>query len=384
MANKDYIPVVSDFYYVKSAWYEKIIKGISLSAGASREKLPIKVFSTALEEINFEDLPDVVVLTNGMQDYVHFAVNALMRAGKQIVLTGLEADYLGDLVSYTTTNHRLDMEGMIHYLITHDKKRIALVGFREGAINDSIFYRSAICESKRLGAPILENSIFIWQNMLENALNEFVKAAGRFDAAVCPNDTIALCLVNICKAENIGIPGDLFITGACDMVIGRYCEPTLTTIKIDFEKIGNETFNTWDFIRKRQRARSLVKVLIPGKIIARASTAFLEVPPQSHKQFSEKISNGADQKSNFFTDPLIHSMIRIENCLCNRDELDRKIILGIMQGKSYETLSEDLFMSISTINYRRNKIFRDVDVSTRAAFELLMHENIGKITTDSA
>jgi len=382
MADAEYIPVISDPNYTGSVWFERITKGISLSAAASREKLPIKVFSTELGQINFEDMPDVVVITNGLQEYVHSAVKALQRAGKQIILTGLEADYLGDLASCVTTNHRLDMESMIQYLVGHGKRRIALVGFREGAINDSNYRRAAISAARSLGAPIGEKSVFIWNNMLEDTLNEFVRASGSYDVAVCPNDSIALSLVNVCKAAGIDIPGDMFVTGTCDMLIGRYCDPSLTTIQIDFEKIGYETFNVWNFIRKRLYARALLKVMIPGKLVARTSTAFLEVPPQLHNKPTEEFSSDAYQKKVFFTDPLIQSMIRIENCLSNRDELDRKIILGIMQGKSYETLSEELFVSVSAISYRRVKIFKDADVSTRAAFELLMHDNIGDMSTD--
>ena len=53
-------------------------------------------------------------------------------------------------------------------------------------------------------------------------------------------------------------------------------------------------------------------------------------------------------------------------------EIDQKIVMAILQGKSYEQMEEMLFMSGSAIRYRRSRIFRDAGVSNRAEFEQLL------------
>ena len=77
----------------------------------------------------------------------------------------------------------------------------------------------------------------------------------------------------------------------------------------------------------------------PGLYHSRESTGNLslkEALPQAGSQSVSTFESG----SNFFTNPTINSLIRFENCLSNRDEIDQKIIMAILRGKSYEQMEE--------------------------------------------
>jgi len=56
------------------------------------------------------------------------------------------------------------------------------------------------------------------------------------------------------------------------------------------------------------------------------------------------------------------------------DSLDGKIIDGILMGKSYEILAEELFTSLSTIRYRAGRIYHSANVSGRSEFENLLKQ----------
>jgi DNA-binding LacI/PurR family transcriptional regulator len=373
------LPVISDPFYTKSTWYQEIITGIRNASKSLRYQHDVTIFSDPVNEIDFSKLPPVVIVTNGSQGYVNATINALAKAGKHIVLSGLDSGHFGEMISCATSSRRTDMERLVYYLIGHGRKRIALVGFWRESINDMLFYHSAMSAAMRYGAPIAENSVYFWKEHLTESLDNFIKNAWQFDAAVCPNDTVALCLAKYCRVNQISIPENLYLTGISNMQIGRYCEPPLTTIAMNFNSIGEETLNVWHYIHTHFPRPTSIKVLVPGKLIVRASTDFKPEIPYSYaiNAQSEMPNNFPDNQ--FFTDRLITELIRIENCLHQRDELDQKILVGIMQGKSYEALAEELFISISAIRYRRNKIFKDADVKTRAAFEHLIRENIGNI-----
>ena len=351
-----------------------------------RKEYPIKIFSDPVSEIDLSALPPVVIVTNGSKTYIKSTIDALIQVQKHIVLSGLDSEQFGEMVSCATHSRRTDIEKLLHYLIRHDRRRIALVGFWRESINDMLYYHSAMSGSMSFGEPIPEHAAYFWKHRLSESMAAFIKDAQQYDVAVCPNDTVALVLLNWCKAKNISIPSDLYITGISNMQIGRYCDPTLTTIAMDFKSIGEETLNVWDFVINHLPKPTSIKVLVPGKLIVRASTDYKEAMPQlfSGAALDFAINDSAIdlEENQFFVDPLISALMQMENCLHQRDELDQKILIGIMQGKSYETLAEELFTSVSTIRYRRNKIFKDADVDTRAAFEHLMRENIGNVASN--
>ena len=138
-----------------------------------------------------------------------------------------------------------------------------------------------------------------------------------------------------------------------------------------FREIGKETYYVREHLIRRESKCSRISVSIPARIIPRESTGNLslkEALPQAGSQSVSTFESG----NNFFTNPTINSLIRFENCLSNRDEIDQKIIMAILQGKSYEQMEEMLFMSGSAIRYRRSRIFRDAGVSNRAEFEQLL------------
>ena len=61
-----------------------------------------------------------------------------------------------------------------------------------------------------------------------------------------------------------------------------------------------------------------------------------------------------------------------ERCLQACDELDSRIIGLILQGLSYESISEALFLSDSSLQYRVRKIFRLAQVDSRRSFEKML------------
>lgn len=374
-----YLPIISDPYYMKSTWYQEIIAGIKGGAASLRVPQPVRIFSEPLTEEGLASLPPVVILTNGSKAYVQSSVNALLSAGKHIVLSGLDSEPFGELISCATSSRRTDMARLVKYLISHGRKRIALVGFWNESLNDMLYYHSAISAATQYGAPIGKHAVFFWKECLGESLNAFIQHTSLFDAAICPNDTVALCLINYCRTRNIRVPQDLFLTGISNMHIGRYCDPSLTTIAMDFKGVGVETFNVWHYVYEHLPKPSSIKILVPGNLIIRASTDFAEEVPFSDAIDIQNSVLDEYPDNQFFIDPLITSLLRVEKCLHQRDEIDQKILIGIMQGKSYEKLAEELFLSTSTVRYHRNKIFKDADVNTRAAFEHLMRENIGNI-----
>jgi len=120
-----------------------------------------------------------------------------------------------------------------------------------------------------------------------------------------------------------------------------------------------------------------VRIHVPSTLITRKSTDYMPEPP-----FDSPASFIDLYDLNFFSDTFfesshIQSIMQIENCISQRDPLDFKIMSGLLSDLSYEALSERLFISMSGIRYRVNKIYKDAGVTTRTDFVNLFREHLG-------
>ena len=331
--------ILCDPFYHSSNWFQEIIAGFRDAAAKDRNNSPIHIHSMG-------------------------TIGQLRQAGIPVILSGVDGAHFGSDICSVASDSALAMTQMVRYLLSYDRKRIALAGFWSSSRNDMAFLDAAVAAADRFGYPISPQSIFLWENQLDESLNAFFQKYEDYNAVICPNDTIAICLTRACRERDIRIPETLFVTGASNMRISQKFEPSITTISMDFREIGKETYYVREHLIRRESRCSRISVSIPACIIPRESTGNLslkEALPQAGSQSVSTFESG----NNFFTNPTINSLIRFENCLSNRDEIDQKIIMAILQGKSYEQMEEMLFMSGSAI-------FRDAGVSNRAEFEQLL------------
>ena len=67
----------------------------------------------------------------------------------------------------------------------------------------------------------------------------------------------------------------------------------------------------------------------------------------------------------------------LENCLANCDEMDIRIIRGLLKGSSVEKIAEELFISVGTARYRLKKLYSAANVAGKQEFMELFRRYIG-------
>ncbi len=93
-------------------------------------------------------------------------------------------------------------------------------------------------------------------------------------ALFCANDTTAIGAVRALQEDGKRIPEDVSIIGIDDIPTSQYISPSLTTVHIPIDEMGNMTFK---ILRDRiEGGHTLpVKILLPFRIIERESCASL-------------------------------------------------------------------------------------------------------------
>ena len=131
----------------------------------------------------------------------------------------------------------------VKYLLSKGHERIAFVGME--TIQE--FYNSSCQGYKR---ALLESDITpeeAWMHGGTDEKESIAKCAAvigdktrDITAVLCATDVIAVTLMKQLTEMGVSVPNDISVCGMDDVLIARYCTPSLTTIEIDKRKMGEE------------------------------------------------------------------------------------------------------------------------------------------------
>lgn len=366
------LPLFFDEKSSASTQYSNTIQGIRTAAARFGTRL-LMISEKEAESLSFNTLPAVAIITSASMPFIQESIARLREHDRAAVLAGTDSEQFGHCVSCATPSRRTETQQLVNYLYNCGKEHIALVGFGRNSINDNFRYHAAMSAVAAWGEPLGEGDVWLWQHDPRESFEQFLDVYDRYDAVICPNDIMAICFINCCKARGVRVPDDLFVASFGNMSIGRYFRPSITTMTMDMLNVGEQAFNVWRFLMANGSAqKTTLKITVPSRILARESTAGICIEAGSG---SVQPTLQADR---FYFNPTISVLLNIESCISQRDAIDMRIIKGLMDEKSYEMLSDELFISGSTLRYRLNKMFADAGVRGRQEFESLMHAYLGE------
>lgn len=368
------IAVVWEESCVHSVWHKQIFQ--SFRKAAAQAQYAVEIVQL-LPEADLSHYSDIFLILGNSHEKLMGAIQYLSSRNKQMILAGMDADSLSSQVSCVTHSRSRQMLQMIEYMRDCGRERMAIVGAGKLSLNDGVKVEAALRYTKDAAFPIEATDVFSWNSRLDDCFDAFMERASHYDAVICPNDYVAFALLRKLVLCGIRVPEDLFVAGFSDQAIDRYCTPSITSITMDYAAVGSYAFSVWQHLRSLGKADLVCKLLVPGRLIVRGSTAFV---PVSSKNTSTVHYGEADEKEQFYHNATIERLMLIENCLTSHDELDMRIIEGILQDVSYEALCDKLYISQNALHYRVGKLYKDVNCRTRAQFTELFRSFFGTFT----
>lgn len=363
------VPVLWDEDCFSSSIYKEMAQGIS--AAAAQTQRSVQIFTSCQQMMQAVPKDRTVIVIGYETPKLQTSLTELTEQGRQVLLAGLDGERFGARVSSASPSRRRATAMLIQYLLECGKERIALVACGDRSVNDMMR-----CETLRSflvarGCKNPDSHIFYYQNFVEESFYGFYDHWKEFDAVICPNDYVALCLIRFCQERGIRIPEDLYLSAFSDRMVSRYCWPNITTMSIDFAGVGNCSYQAWEFLEEHRNEHLQIQITTPSRLIIRQSTAneFHSIDSSNGIIFDADFQGGP-----FYSDPTIARVMQIENCLAQCDMLNLQIIGNLLDGKNYDSISETLFISRSALNYRLKKIFRAAGVSGRKELETLFGE----------
>lgn len=99
------------------------------------------------------------------------------------------------------------------------------------------------------GYEIGENRIYygdFWKDQGDNACDYFSSGGKWPEAIICANDNMALSVCDVLCERGIRVPEDIIVTGYDGEEEGKYYQPALTTVEVDFKDMAHQAVNLID------------------------------------------------------------------------------------------------------------------------------------------
>lgn len=351
---------------ITPAWISESIR--SLCEVAAQKRFAVQCGRINDMPSSWRDgVPVIVFCTTNR--WTQQAIHQLQLRGVKPIVVGVTPDKFSEDISGVTMNRRAFIENILNYFVSHGRRRPALFGISTQISNDIIKVEHFLRVAQALHLEVSEKDVYSVGTDCENleaAAKAFLAQKMRYDSVICSNDFLALFLLGETRKQNIAVPRDLWLCGYGNYLIGMCCTPSITSAAIDTRALAQQAFQISKLLSAYPDISHMV-VSINCAIVPRGSTNFRPVP-QSRLGGNEPINRIYSRT----LDGAAGVLHNLENCLCQCDELNAKILAAILRGDSYEQIEADLFISSGAIRYRAKKMFHTLGVSGRSDFQALL------------
>lgn len=133
---------------------------------------------------------------------------------------------------------------LVDYLVSLGHKKIAFVGGdTENDVSNIRFeaYKKALSKNKiKVDDNLIIVSRYYETDNIEKTIKSLLELKDKPTAIMFPDDYTAIAAIKILSKFGLSCPDDISITGFDGINVGQMISPSLTTIKQDVKKIGQE------------------------------------------------------------------------------------------------------------------------------------------------
>lgn len=196
---------------------------------------------------------------------------------------------------------------------------------------------------------------------LENCFRAFLPKAAGYDAVICVNGYAAISLVKKMEKENPKLLENLVIVTFEEVLKHSKYNRWILVVDFELESYGKTALAMIELISGNDGISSMT-VQVKGKIC--------EIPEKNFKPESgEQVKEGL-----LYEDPEIIHMARIEQLLCNADDLDHHIIAMLLDNAKYSEIADSCYMTEGNVKYRVKKYMSICDCKTKKELLELLQE----------
>lgn len=194
-------------------------------------------------------------------------------------------------------------------------------------------------------------------------------ALNRFDAVICTNNIVASSFVQHAWEDGIAIPDDLYVAAMTDSLLLQHLSVPVTAVSPDYMQIGKQAVMLYAFL-SHQKGNSRVSISVPFRFSIRESTDLMPWT-QEVEEDQFQIPNTAPEPD-FYSDPDVLLFSKADRLMNIYDDTDIKFIRGLMSGNTYDQISQNTYLTIDSLKYRKKRMMKAVSCNDPEDFLFLL------------
>ena len=330
------VGILLDSKYSESLWCKSLY--ISLTERLRKKRIQFCEIFDCVDS----DMEAIFIIASDME-WTLSAITQLNNNGiKPILICNQSEKLAGCMYSCVCSDINASMKNLLDALKERGKSRIALYGINTDSISDISRVDSLITWS---GENFEIKKIFNNNGSLQNCFADFLEYEDDIDAVICANDFAAVSLVRNLKQKFPEKLKKLHIISCAQTPISNYYRDEILSLNMNFEQYGKAAVRIYDTLQKHPYLTEMtIKVLWSLENI---------------NSLPKKVNIELDLKSSeddFYNDAELSEMLIVDKILQNSDDVDKRIINNLLNGKTIEQIAEDCFLTISGVKYRIKKI----------------------------
>lgn len=240
-----------------------------------------------------------------------------------------------------------------------EKTRTVMFGLHRDSVSDRI-------KHKAFGEG---DTVFV-NGHIEDCAEEFVRdnvISGKYDSALCANDTAALCLMRSLNKHGVRIPEDFAVIGFGNSYVGANLPIPLTSVDFDYRLMGEESVRLIHMLCNTPSPSSIVMTL-PCRLMIRGTVG-------DHPMEKENISDPSpteNSRREYFDGDTAKDILRCEEIFQSCKPTDRDILLFLLSGETIEHIAEKLSLSDRAVRYRVRKLTEKYGFTSRGDMTAFM------------
>lgn len=340
------VAILSDITYSDSIWSQSM--SLNLMERLRSKRIPFCEITDSCPA-----QCDTVFIIASDLEWTRHAVRQLNNSGRNpIVLLGHQYETLqGCVYSCVCSDVNSSMRNLLKMLKLRGKQHLAIYGMNPASISDVSRANSLFSWRDPESEPI---GVFLNEGSLRQCFDSFFPEAGSFDAVICTNDFAAISLVRNLMERSPEVLEGLTIVSCAETNLSNYYRPYISTLYVNFDQIGQAAVYIYESLRKRP--------YLSGMTLNVAWTFQEERPAQTLGEAPLTLNRTVDT---FYQDPELQEMLIVDKLLNDADPVDRQILEGLSQEKTYDEIAELCFLSEGSIKYRVKRMMGQSNATSR-------------------
>ena len=195
-----------------------------------------------------------------------------------------------------------------------------------------------------------EPLVFDLGNGLVDCISKLISCRDRLDGLICINDFCALPLMRVLDRLDPDWNAKMLMLGLSDTTLAALHKPALTSVSLNYEDGGRAVVRLHRMLAKHEDMAHLHFIMKSSLLLRDTTDAtmplgmrFSEMPLLSDAEIFRLIYT----RKHFMT---------LENLLNYADTVTLRLMLGLMDGKTVDSLSKELFISKDGLLYHLRKL----------------------------